>query len=247
MDHPLPWLRLVEAKDLDDSVIDFKNLKVRNEAGEKLGKVDGFVIDVDTVRPYYVVVDAGGWFKSRDFLLPIGHAEMDEGKDAIVTDLERERVNRFPGFNKGEFEKLKESDLQKISEDISLACGFTDVTVAVWERPTYRLPDWWRPDYYRSERADASAAARNRPATQSASRQPATASAATSSSTMDNRDRAVAHGGESSPFPGGRAEPGDVLGLETGGEQTHLGDTKESENERRREAEIEASKKLRRD
>lgn len=34
-----------------------------------------------------------------------------------------------------------------------------------------------------------------------------------------------------------RAQPGDVLGVETGGETTHLGDTAEDENERLREAE----------
>lgn len=36
-----------------------------------------------------------------------------------------------------------------------------------------------------------------------------------------------------------RAQPGDVLGIERGGETTSLGDTDESENERRRDAEKE--------
>jgi hypothetical protein len=40
-----------------------------------------------------------------------------------------------------------------------------------------------------------------------------------------------------SPHHGGRAQPGDVLGLETGGETTEIGDTEEDENERRRKAE----------
>ena len=40
-----------------------------------------------------------------------------------------------------------------------------------------------------------------------------------------------------SPHYGGRAQPGDVLGLETGGETTEIGDTAEDENERRRKAE----------
>ncbi len=39
-----------------------------------------------------------------------------------------------------------------------------------------------------------------------------------------------------SPHFGGRAQPGDVLGIETGGETTSIGDTDEDENERRREA-----------
>jgi hypothetical protein len=39
-----------------------------------------------------------------------------------------------------------------------------------------------------------------------------------------------------------RAQPGDVLGIETDGEQTHLGDTREDEDERREDAEEDARK-----
>ena len=42
---------------------------------------------------------------------------------------------------------------------------------------------------------------------------------------------------EPSPHLGGRAQPGDVIGVETGGEQTHVGETTEDENKRRRSAE----------
>jgi hypothetical protein len=40
-----------------------------------------------------------------------------------------------------------------------------------------------------------------------------------------------------SPHIGGRAQPGDVLGIETGGETTEIGDTAEDEDKRRRDAE----------
>lgn len=43
---------------------------------------------------------------------------------------------------------------------------------------------------------------------------------------------------------GDRAQPGDVLGIETDGETTELGDTREDEDERRRDAE-EAARKAR--
>ena len=45
-----------------------------------------------------------------------------------------------------------------------------------------------------------------------------------------------------SPHFDGRAQPGDVLGLETGGESTHIGETADDENERRRDAEKAAAK-----
>ena len=47
-----------------------------------------------------------------------------------------------------------------------------------------------------------------------------------------------------SPHFGGRAQPGDVLGLETGGETTEIGDTAEDENKRRRDLEEQAAENL---
>jgi hypothetical protein len=41
---------------------------------------------------------------------------------------------------------------------------------------------------------------------------------------------------------GGRAQPGDILGIETAGETTAIGDTTEDENERRRDLEKAAAK-----
>src|ERR1700712_5109133 len=100
MDHPLPWLRYVDAGDLDDETVEFDGLKVRNAQMETLGHVDGFIVDSTTARPYYVVVDSGGWFKSKNYLLPVGHARMDGDNDALVVDLAKDRIERFPGFDK---------------------------------------------------------------------------------------------------------------------------------------------------
>ena len=46
----------------------------------------------------------------------------------------------------------------------------------------------------------------------------------------------VAQGGDVSPHQDARAQPGDVIGVETGGERTHVGETSEDENKRRRKA-----------
>ena len=54
-------------------------------------------------------------------------------------------------------------------------------------------------------------------------------------------EEAVAREAEPSPHFGSRAQPGDVIGVETGGEQTHVGETTEDENNRRRDAEKEAA------
>jgi hypothetical protein len=56
----------------------------------------------------------------------------------------------------------------------------------------------------------------------------------------DTGRRLSAAGPQSWPDPDKeRAQPGDVLGIERGGETTSLGDTEESEDKRRRDAEEE--------
>jgi hypothetical protein len=153
MDHPRPWLRIVDVADLGDSTVDFGKLTVKTPTDDKLGKVDGFIVDVDSGRPYYVVVDASGWFKTKHFLLPIGHAQLDAESSAIIADVPRDRVKNFPGFDKAEFASLGEADLARMADDTSQACCVTDVTVAVWERPHYERPSWWQDTYVNQNRS----------------------------------------------------------------------------------------------
>ena len=76
LDCGIPGRSHDRSGDLDNSQLHFDGMEVKGLDNEKLGKVDGFIIDKSSVRPYYVVVNAGGWFKSKYFLLPIGHVGM---------------------------------------------------------------------------------------------------------------------------------------------------------------------------
>ena len=161
MDHPLPWLRYVSASDLDDSVIDFDGLDVENAKGETLGDVNGFILDADSAQPYYVVVDSKGWFKTKHYLLPVGHAQFDAERKRLVADLTRDHIKKFPGFDLDKFEKWTEDDLVRFSRDTAGACC-VDVTVvttetaAPWQSAShYQMPSWWDSNYYRPDRAGA--------------------------------------------------------------------------------------------
>ncbi len=129
MDHTLPWLKYVDADDLDDDTVDFDDMDVESPSGEHLGEVDGFIVDSESGRPYYVVIDAGGWFKSKHFLMPVGHVRFDADVEALKADLTRDRVERFPGFNKDEFDKLTPADLKKFNDQTLQACALTRLYV----------------------------------------------------------------------------------------------------------------------
>jgi hypothetical protein len=161
MDHPLPWLRYVSAGDLDDSVIDFDGLDVENAGGESLGDVNGFILDADSAQPYYVVVDSKGWFKTKHYLLPVGHAQLDPEQKRLIADLSRDRIKKFPGFDLDKFEKWTEDDLVRFTSDTADACC-VDVTIVTTEpaapwhaAPHYQMPGWWDSNYYRPDRAGA--------------------------------------------------------------------------------------------
>jgi sporulation protein YlmC with PRC-barrel domain len=156
MDHPRPWLRYVDAKDLDDQTVKFKGLEVDGIDGEKLGKVEGFIVDVSTGRPYHLVVGAGSWFTHKHFLLPIGHVILHESGQKMIAEITQDRVKRFPGFDKDTFEKLSEDELKQMEEAMVSACCPDEIVVVVesrWDtREHYRYPTWWKVSYYRPER-----------------------------------------------------------------------------------------------
>jgi hypothetical protein len=232
VNHPKSWLRYIEADKIEDRTLDLDGMKVRNNADEKLGAVDGLIVDGDSGRTYYIVVDAPGWFSSKQWLLPIGQAHLDADRDALVANLSKDQVSRFPGFDKDEFEMLSENDIKRINDDIGMVLEPTASYKAdepyyeAWSRRFYEYPDWWAgmpmipPD----------------PAFANEKIGPATGPARSTPRRRRSRQLEPAEVHDTSPHFDGRAQPGDVLGIETGGEETHIGETSEDENERREKA-----------
>jgi len=105
VDHPKENLRIVDAKDMEP-LAGFDHTPVTSSTGDTLGNVDGFVVDTASGEPCYVVVDAGGWFKSRHFLLPMQKARLDTPQHCVTAELSKDDVNEFPGFDKSEFKEL---------------------------------------------------------------------------------------------------------------------------------------------
>ena len=239
MDHPKPWLRYIDADELESPSVNFANVKVESSSGEQLGEINGFIVDARSGRPYYAAIDAGGWFKSKLFLLPIGHTAFDRTRKRLVADVTRERVNKFPGFDRREFETLSDQELQRIDEQTVIACCPTETIDRATVRSRfdrwshYKSPDWWSADFYRPDRVD-----------KTASSMAGAGSTPPVPQTMPphKREAVVAQSDDVSPHAGGRAQPSDVVGVETGGERTYVGDTSEDENKRRGDAQRSARK-----
>jgi PRC-barrel domain len=152
-------LRYLNADDVDDAVVDYDGLTVRGSDSQKIGDVNGFVIDADARRVYYVVVDSGGWFTSRRFLLPIGHASLGSDRQFLQTDLTRETISRLPEFDEDRFRRFTDDELRVFERDTVVACcpdePLEDVSITTWSYDTrrhYQQPAWWGPNQYAPER-----------------------------------------------------------------------------------------------
>lgn len=158
-------LRYLDADGVDDSVVDFDGLDVRGCDGEKLGGVDGFIVDLASGRALYVVVDSGGWFRSRRFLAPIGHAVIEQGRRALSLDITKEQLHRYPEFEEERFSEFSDEDLRTFEARMAAVCcpeePVDDVSVGPsatfrpWAYDTrrhYRQPDWWTGGAYAHER-----------------------------------------------------------------------------------------------
>jgi hypothetical protein len=122
---------------------------VEDQAGEKLGNVEGVIIDVTTGIPYYPVVNAGGWFRSKHFLIPIGHLALDYEARKFIADVPKERVKRFPGFDLDVFPKATPEYLDRMADEIARECC---AEREAWAH--YRTPSWWDSSFYQPTRSD---------------------------------------------------------------------------------------------
>jgi PRC-barrel domain len=230
-------LQYLDADDVDDSTIDFSQLEVRGHDNTKLGDIDGFIVDSASGRLHHLVVDSGGWFSSRRFLLPIGHATVDRDARAVRVDVTRDAIERYPEFDADRFRTFSDDDLRAFERRTVEACCPDDTeraTAGSWPYESQRhfsQPAWWGAGIYSRERLRPVETGVYREGTGEVyDRELITARE------RGDRENVTRRPDEESPHYEGRAQPGDVLGLESGGERTYVGETSEDENKRRRDA-----------
>ena len=115
-----------------------------------------------------------------------------------------------------------------MTSSVAYAYSETEPWSAAWDRTDFRHPDWWQSTSAQPSQMGASTITTS----------PESTAAAEQRLGRPQHDEAMlGREAEASPHFGGRAQPGDVIGVETGGEQTHVGETTEDENDRRRDAE----------
>jgi sporulation protein YlmC with PRC-barrel domain len=103
--------------------------KVRNPAGEDLGKIEELMIDVMSARIAYAVLSYGGIFGIGDkfFAVPWEALTMRPDDEVFIIDVPKERLENAPGFNKDEWPMTGDRELRPEEEE-------------AWVRPPARMP-----------------------------------------------------------------------------------------------------------
>ena len=84
---------------------DIRGWNVYGRNDEKLGKIDDVIFDHKTGVVRYVVVDAGGWFSRKKFLVPSHRLHTsDNHQNDLAVNLDKQQIESLPEY--------KESDLE---------------------------------------------------------------------------------------------------------------------------------------
>jgi hypothetical protein len=144
-------LRYLDVEDLDQSKHEWTNYKVRNRAGADLGAVDGVIVDASG-RPYYLVIDSGGWFLGNRYVVPVGKVNFDPNGRALKLDLDKDTFKRYPEFHSGAFASMSDEEARRyewrVLEAIDPNAARQTPGTFEYERfEYYRQPEWLGTDW----------------------------------------------------------------------------------------------------
>jgi ferritin-like metal-binding protein YciE len=137
-------LRFVGVKDVPEARE--REVHLHNAAGEHLGTLDGFVVDSESGRPIYYVIDSRGWFAGRRYVVPVGQIDADEGASALRTTLTRAQLARYPEFSPSAFTAMDDTDALRYERRLHRVFAPNikpyDGRPIYENLPVYRTPTW---------------------------------------------------------------------------------------------------------
>ena len=121
---------------------DIRGWKVASTDGQEVGKVHDLLIDVDQMRTRYLDVrltkELAASPGDRDVLVPIGTAEVIEGKDVLRVPLTAERFGLLPLYDHGRLTRVHELEVRRhFSLGEAAAAAATGATAGAATRGFY--------------------------------------------------------------------------------------------------------------
>jgi hypothetical protein len=86
-----------------DAAEDIRGATLYGLNDDKLGKIDDVIFDHSSGNISYVVVDTGGWLKSKKFIVPAERLRpASRHEDDFASDLTKQQVESFPPYHESD-------------------------------------------------------------------------------------------------------------------------------------------------
>jgi len=126
-------------RDHSSDIDDIKNYDVYAEGNEKVGTISDILMDEQTGKFRYFVVDTGFWIFGKKVLLPVGRADIHySDKRVSARGLTKQQVESLPNYD--ELEKIDydyEEQVRGIYRASSATPGTIQETAPAYDRATY--------------------------------------------------------------------------------------------------------------
>jgi len=96
-----------------DEVGDIRGSEIRGIDQEKLGEIDDVIFDSNSGELRYLVVDTGGWLRSKRFIVPARQVRVVEDKDdrdRYYIPLNKDQIESFPPYDEKLLEREQDWD-----------------------------------------------------------------------------------------------------------------------------------------
>lgn len=115
--------------------------------GDKVGTVRDALVEPDSGRIRYLLVDVGGWFSSKEVLVPVGHARIDD-QGVYFDNLTKDQVKEMSEYREGEMYSSDSMDRdERVLRGVDTGTTTTtDTTVTDTDRTDYQRRAYQTPD-----------------------------------------------------------------------------------------------------
>lgn len=137
----------------DESVYNPVGHAAYGYGGDKVGTVRDALVEPDSGRIRYLLVDVGGWFSSKEVLVPVGHARIDD-QGVYFDNLTKDQVKEMSEYREGEMYSTESMDRDErvlrgvgtttttdTTTGVAAASVDTDAGRSDYQRKAYQTPD----------------------------------------------------------------------------------------------------------
>ncbi|MFC5849004.1 PRC and DUF2382 domain-containing protein [Deinococcus petrolearius] len=122
----------------DDNVYNPIGHAAYGYGSDKVGTVRDALVEPTSGRIRYLLVDVGGWFSSKEVLVPVGHARIDD-HGVYFDNLTKDQVKEMSEYREGEMYSAESMDRdERVLRGVETTDVATDTT---YQRQAYQTPD----------------------------------------------------------------------------------------------------------